>query len=209
MQYFKGLIMRRLVIAAAVFVSGLSAVNKADADPILVSYTVSGSPGNYDLDFSVTNNMLAWPSQLLYFFAVRLESGHHITGSPADWFDNGADANWFNYGGSNTEYNNTWRNGIGGIYPGNTLSGFIVHDPDLVAPSEVSWSAVSYSVILDPYTGGGNFITDWNPGFEGLASPVDSAAVPEPSSVILCAFGCAGLIGYAWRRRNWHFRTAP
>jgi hypothetical protein len=31
------------------------------ANPILVSYTVTGNPGNWTLDFSVTNNMTATP----------------------------------------------------------------------------------------------------------------------------------------------------
>ena len=86
----------------------MGAIKESQAGPIDVSYTVSGTPGNYDLDFSVTNNMLAWPTQNVYFFAVRL-SVDNIVGSPAPFFNNApADANWFNYGGSATDYNNTW-----------------------------------------------------------------------------------------------------
>ena len=160
-----------------------------------MSYTVSGAPGSYALDFSVTNNMLAWPTQNLYFFIVRLSVNDNAPGSPSDWFDNLADANWFNYGGSTTEYNNTWRtplnNGVPPAYPllpnamlpGVTRSGFIVHIPDATPPTAVPWSAVSFG--SDSYTGGGNFITGTNPGFEGIAHPT---AAPEPSGILAFAF---------------------
>lgn len=146
---------------------------------------------------SVTNNMLAWPTQNIYFFAVRL-SVDNIVGSPAPFFNNApADANWFNYGGSATDYNNTWF--ASGppfapafLLPGVTHSGFIVHIPDQVAPTAVSWSALSVSPSeIHPYTGGGHFINQANPGFEGLATP---AVVPEPPSLLLSVLAVVGVM---------------
>ncbi|TWU27400.1 PEP-CTERM sorting domain-containing protein [Bythopirellula polymerisocia] len=175
--------------ALAIFVGVAS---QASAGPIDVFYTVSGSPGSYDLDFSVTNNMLAWPTQNVYFFAVRL-SVDQITGNPAP-FSNNAPMDWnpFGYGGSATEYNNTWIAPVppfapAFLLPGITHSGFVVHIPDLTAPTSVAWSAISISPgDVHPYTGGGNFITQANPGFEGLAYPF---TVPEPNAVGLLLLG--------------------
>ena len=179
-------------VAALAICSG--EVRESNAGPIDVSYTVSGSPGNYDLDFSVTNNMLEWPTQNVYFFGVRL-SVSDITASPVPFADRHSGWNFFNYGGSATELNNTWQAGptLGALLPGTTLSGFIVHIPDLVAPAEVSWGAIAVSPgSLHPYTGGGNFISQANPGFEGLATP----AVPEPSSLAIGTFAP----GVRWNR---------
>jgi hypothetical protein len=201
--------MKRMRSALAALTVILGTVQDSSAGPISVSYTVSGSSGNYDLDFSVTNNMNAWPTQAVYFFGVRL-SGHDITGSPSAWFDNGADSNWFNNGGSNTEYNNPWRNGSGGvanatggmIFPGETLSGFIVHDPDLIAPISVPWFAVAFSnTFAEPYTGGGNFNPDLNPGFEGLAQPADVANTPAPSTLVMSSI-LLGMCGIGWTIRR-------
>lgn len=191
--------MKLFVFGVAALLVALGVAKESKADFVSASYTVSGSPGNYDLNFSLTNNMLAWPTQYIYFFAVRL-SAHDITGSPSGWFDNNADANWFNYGGSTTEYNNTWITGGDGVTPGNTLSGFIVHDTDLIAPTSVSWSAVSYSNSQEHFTGGGNFITEVNPGFEGLATP-SASAVPVPSTLVMSSI-LFGMIAVVWSSKR-------
>ena len=202
--------MKKLTACVAALLFSLGTVKESHAGPIFVSYTVSGSSGNFDLDFTVTNNLLAWPTQNVYFFGVAL-SVSNITGSPDPFFDRHAGFNFFGYGGSATEYNNTWQapldNGSppydplpGALLPGITRSGFIVHIPDLVAPTEVSWSVISFGTFADSYTGGGNFISNQNPGFEGIASPADSNAVPEPSTLTL--FGLGGLALLDFRRRG-------
>jgi len=56
----------------------------AFADPMIVSYTVPGSPGSWTLDFSVTNNMTATPDQNLLLFGVYLNS-IDMTGTPANF----------------------------------------------------------------------------------------------------------------------------
>jgi len=172
----------------------------AQANPIDVSYTVSGTSGAYVLDFTVTNNLLAFPSQNVYFFGVDL-SGRDITGSPAD-YDPNAWPSWTNtsFGGSSTVYNNNWIDNIyTDLLPGSSLSGFDVQISDAVAPTAVSWFAFAYSPDdVDPYTGGGNFNGQQNPGFEGIAGTDPS--VPEPTTWIgmLTGLACIGL----WQRKR-------
>ena len=62
--------MKRLIFGLAFLVTYSVAANDSHADAIFVSYTVNGTPGNYDLDFSVTNNMTAW-HQNVYLFGVN------------------------------------------------------------------------------------------------------------------------------------------
>jgi hypothetical protein len=169
------------------------------AGPVFVAYSVSGTPGNYDLDFSVTNNMTAW-HQNVYLFGVSL-SGFDVASSPSPFFSLGATTlNFAFYGGSNTQYNTNWQADPTqmDLFPGNTLSGFIAHDTDLVAPTAVSWFAFSQDEVgfdNEPYTGGGSFnsaFSQSNPAFEGIATP--TAAVPETCSLTLIGTGLLCLL---------------
>ncbi len=72
--------MKRLIIGLTIVMATSAASNVSHAGFILVSYTVSGTPGDYDLNFSVTNNMTAW-HQEIYLFGVSL-SGFDVAGSP-------------------------------------------------------------------------------------------------------------------------------
>ena len=72
--------MKRLIFGLALFAMSSAAASDSHADAIFVSYTVSGTPGDYDLDFRVTNNMTAW-HQNVYLFGVSL-SGFDAAGSP-------------------------------------------------------------------------------------------------------------------------------
>lgn len=179
--------MKKLAVAfmGALLVAG------AMAAP-LVDYTVTGTPGNYTLDFSVTNTL--GPGQGLYFFGVKL-GARDIVGSPTP-FDPDKWPTWSNsdFGGSFDIYNNNWLdNNFVGFANGTTVSGFKVHVTDLSAPSSVPWFAYGAGTA---YQGTDNFNTQLNPGFEGVASP---AAVPEPMSMF--AMG-AGLVGLIARRKR-------
>jgi len=170
---------------STVIIAALAAVSMAKP---LVSYTVSGTSGNFNLDFTVTNNL---PDDI-YFFGVDL-SGRDITGSPIG-FDPNAWTSWNNadYGGSNTNYNNNWIDLTYAQFPsGTTLGGFDVLDTDEVAPTSVQWFLYG---LGGAYSGGDNFYTPNNPGFEGV-----SQAVPEPMP--MAAMGL-GLIGLVIRRRR-------
>ncbi|RYG32306.1 PEP-CTERM sorting domain-containing protein [bacterium] len=162
----------------------------AAADPVGVSHTVTGTSGNYELDFTLTNST-GNDNVNLYFFGVSLPGA--ITGNPV-----GIDGNFpFNpgsFGGADFEYPTTWidydsystlvQNGI-------SLSGFKLRLTDLAPPTSVNWFAFGYDQT-NSYDGHGSFSPEdsmiWNPGFSGT---VTTQAVPEPAS--MAALGLGGL----------------
>lgn len=202
-------LLRTLVKVGLLFiVAGLLAAS-ASADPIDVTYTVSGSSGDWILDFSVTNNLNA--GQDVYIFGVLLPTTD-ILASPSQWV-NPATFNPDVDGGPNVTFNNIWHLPVStvgytnAIAAGNTLSGFEAVDTSAAPPSFVEWyaySADSTSGGTAPYTGGGNF----NAGFilEGFASPEENpgfigTATPTPEPSLLLMFG-AGLLGLPFLRRR-------
>jgi hypothetical protein len=198
---------------AALFLFG--AVEVAQASPVDVSYTVSGSAGNWLYDFSFTNNLGAGTE--LYYVGVSLP--HPVTGSivyPAGWIAPGVTSqNWGNitYGGSNTEYGVLWItcassalcNNIYAIFDGQTRSGFQISDSSLTPLSSVGWFAVDAGYYGPPQAGC-SFICGapyTNPGFEGLASPVAAISeTPLPATLPLFASGIGALGLLGWRRKR-------
>ena len=173
------------------------------ADPINVSYTVTGGPGDWTLDFSVNNNISGAANQDVYFFGVDLSSSSNINGSPS-FFSAFFPVNLSgSFGGANITYNDTWLDSSEGsdglALPGTTTSGFDVMISDATAPTSVDWAAVTFG--LDPYSGSGNLDTlladsAENPLFEGAASPT-----PEPSTLIFLGAGLAGIVGLRRRKK--------
>jgi hypothetical protein len=158
-----------------------------------VSYTVSGSAGNWTLDFSVKSNFLNGEGNF-YFFGVLLDTGRNIAGSPAGW-DPNTWTSWNNsgFGGSNNNYNNNWIDlsfGATNIAPGATLGGFKAVSTAASAPTAVNWFAFAAN---GTYGGNDNFNSSTNPGFEGVAN-----AVPEPATMAVLGLGVAAMI----RRRK-------
>jgi hypothetical protein len=194
-----------MLMLAGCFLSNAAAID--------VSYTVSGSPGAWDLNFTVTNNMTAWPGQDIYQFGV-LVSAPGVTGSPVG-YDPTVYASWTNFfmGGSGYLYNNIWYDGndFNHLLPGTSLSGFVVTVADTVAPVSVPWFAFSVPSSFDPsaiYTGTDafNISSDFlTAGFEGAATPnsasTDPTAAPEPAAVTLLALGL-GACGVLRRHRG-------
>ena len=62
-----------LISICAIFAIALPA-QVVLAGVIDVTYTVSGSAGNYDLNFTVQNNLPGPPVEDIYFFGVKLSS---------------------------------------------------------------------------------------------------------------------------------------
>ena len=174
------------------------------ANPIDVTYTVTGNSGNYVLDFTVTNNMTAFPSEDIYFFGVYLPNGSvndSPTGYDPAFYPTWNNSSPVNYGGSNIVYNNVWIDFRANHFPGSasatSLSGFKVGISDTDIPSTVNWFAFASGSVV--YTGGGNFspgIGERNPGFEGIAA----FTVPEPATLTLICGGIA-FIGVGQLRR--------
>jgi len=164
----------------------LALVGLASAAAVNVNYTVSGTSGNYVLDFTVNNNIQA--GQEIYFFGVKL-SDRNIISSPGN-FDPDAWSSWGDnhfYGGSDTVYNNNWIGFGNGIQYGQSLSGFQVQITDLVAPTDVQWFAYGLGT---EYHGNEGFNHGNNPGFEGGRSQ----AVPEPMSMAALGLGAIALL---------------
>src|ERR1700676_2912835 len=163
-----------VVLAWGTFVTGLF------AQPV-VTYTSTGSPGNYTLDFTVNNTTPGTQGFDIYFFGV-LGNGQ-VSGSPSGYYSSyysnihmvevtGPAFNW--------QFNNDWIDPTYTVLPtGKTLSGFDVSDTDQNAPTSVQYFAFGYG--SGAYTG---------PGNEDLSSPYNSplfvgyalAAVPEPAT---------------------------
>ncbi len=188
-----------MFVAAATVLLAFALGNpaSASADPLGVTYTITGGPGNWTLDFSVTNNIVGAPNQVFYFFGVYLP-GSPVTGSPALIpADPGLVFNpSLVFGGSDTNYNDTWLGNVdpANAHPGSTTSGFDVLVTSLAAPSSVQWFGFTEDTnFLPTYTGGGqintkgseSFYADVSPGFEGLATGTTNATVPEPGTLAL------------------------
>jgi hypothetical protein len=171
-----GQTMKRYLLLILFSVSLVLVGTNAFAAPVEVNYSLSGSPGNWTYNFSVTNN--AGVNNLdLYFWGVNLPSAT-ITGGLPNWsysgpYD-GANLTWLDYGVSLIDM----------IHNGETKSGFLVSDTSLVAPTAVPWMAYLYDWNYTGATYGG--LT--NPSFYGTAS-----AVPLPSTLLLLYPGLAGL----------------
>jgi hypothetical protein len=172
----------------------------------LVSFTATGSNGNWTLDFSVTNT-LGVDGLDIYYFGVALDAIDQTSPS----------SNWGNYNNGRVvggiTFNTVWTNSdfylpSGLIQEGQTLSGFQVTDSAQTVPDFVPWFA--FAIGLDDsgkidqaitYTGSDNFNWAWNPGFERESPQEGGGSVPEPTTMLLFGAGLAGLAA-AYRRKD-------
>ena len=183
----------------------LGALPTAQASPVDVSYTVSGSAGNWALNFSITNNLVS--TYDIYFVGVLLPTSNVIA-NPTGWYQpyGLSSYNPGMYGGSNTNYDNLWQTAPGAyggtnfIAPGQTLNGFQAISTAATLPTSVSWMVISSGPgVHSSAPAGCSFICGApydNPGFEGLAVQ----AVPVPAAAWLFGSGLLVLVGAARRR---------
>ena len=192
----KNLVLTALVAPGLALAAGGHAKAGPATAPVTVTDTVTGEPGSWIYDFTVTSNLPG--TNNIYFFGVQLPTTD-VTGSPSGFGVWNGGGTWSNQagGGSSTIYNDNW---IGGsIAPGGTTSGFEVTDTTATSLAQVPWFAYADG---DTYLGPGSFNNDArasNPGFEGLSN-TGGGAVPEPASLGLVAAGLLGL-GAIRRRR--------
>jgi hypothetical protein len=189
----------------ACFVWNLMVCGTLLAQPVGVSYSVSGTSGDYTLDFTIQNNLPATDNLGLYWFGVYL-SANDITGTPTDWpayflttFNTSTDH------GPNINFNNIWFDtnpGFGsseGFIPsGSSLSGFDVHISDATLPTSVPWFAYAYpdnDTGPFDYDGGQSFnpLETYNPGFAGVIRSPGSSVADGGFTLSLLGFGVAGL----------------
>ena len=187
--------MKRLLVSVLFCLA--ATFGAAQAAPVDIAMTISGSSGNWVYNFSVTNNLGG--TNDIYFFGVDLPS-HNVTGSPSGW-NPSTWPSWNNVplGGSSIVYNNNWIANFSSfdIAPGGTLGGLQVTDNSVNALSSVDWFAFAEG---GTYNDGGNFYSPSNPGFEGSVSAV--SAVPEPSTWAMMLLGFAGVGFMAYRRKS-------
>jgi hypothetical protein len=180
------------------------AAGGASAAPVDVTYTVTGSSGDWTLDFTVANNMTG-SGQSIDFFGLSIDGP--VSGSPTHYSPfSGQSYTVSNYYGSTVLYSDfwvSWRNSPTDVVQvGSSTSGFLVHLSDAVVPTDINWFAFTDGTTCD-YTGGDNNITgSYNTGFEGIAHVQDVPAlvVPEPANVALLLAGL-GMVGAAAKRR--------
>jgi len=185
----------KIIAMAALLGSAATAV----AAPVDVSFSVTGSSGNWVYDFTIKNN-LTEPTGV-YFFGVQIGQTN-VTGSPAAWGFADWDIPWSNAdeGGSSIVYDNVWccatyvDNVFTGITPGQSLGGFEVTSNAATALTSIPWFAYG----LNGQYFGPHFGSEWNPGFEGVAGAADA---PEPVSWMLMVGGF-GAVGGALRARR-------
>jgi hypothetical protein len=179
------------------FALALAAAPTAQAQAIPglpnATYQVSGTPGAYTLDFTVSNDLPAALNQNIYYFGI--EPNVPITNSPSGWepFDN-ANGHISLQAGSGIVYNTAWitNPSVVGITPGTALSGFEV--TSVTAPTAVNFYAFVYDTTN----------IDTRIGYEGIAT--SAAAVPEASTTVslglLLVFGLGGLLVAAKRKKQ-------
>ena len=220
-----GSIAARLTFALALLAFSSARVFAA---AIGVSYTVTGAPGAWVLDFSFTNNV---PGQVLYFFGVNLPT-QDVLSSPSGFkncWSTACSKTTINPStdlapvttGLNETFDDLWHIAQIPNPPviqfGNTASGFEALAATLAAPTSVDWFALTAGT--SPYLGNENFaysgdclsaqevtcavLSQENPLFAGTGSPV-----PEPGTLVLFVAGLIALIGLnrrfagMWTERN-------
>jgi hypothetical protein len=169
------------------------------AQPV-VNYTVSGTSGNYTLDFTINNTTPGTQGFDIYFFGVLVDGV--ASGSPSGYNSSyystihavEADGPAFNW-----PFNNTWIDPTDTALPtGRTLSGFEVSDIDQSAPISVQYFAFGENNGV-VYTGPGEVPDSSNPS-NPLFVGNTIAVVPEPT--ILSIIAVASLLFLSGKPRH-------
>ncbi len=174
--------MKKVIAICALVMMAVSALHAATIEsfPPTVTYSVSGTAGDWAYDFTVTNNMAVGEPEL-YFFGV-LMAERNIYSSPVNWNPD-AQTSWRC---TSIIYNNIWITPYNEIPSGGgQLSGFKLYSTSQTAQTDVNWFVYGSGGSI--YSGSGYTNSASNPCFEGVAT-----VVPEPATMSL--FGLGGLL---------------
>src|SRR5262249_57880343 len=157
----------------------------AQAATIDVSYTISGSPGNWLYNFTVTNNLGG--NYDIYAVDINLPNPSAVS-SHTNWIPQATATNiqWCDF---NCFY-------FGVLATGQTLSGFVVLDTATTAQTSLTWQIAA----IDPTACGpgiGSCNSTSNPVYTGTAM-----ATPLPAALPLFATGLGALGLLGWRRKR-------
>lgn len=147
-------------------------VGSAVASPVGVTYTVSGSSGDWIVNFSVTNNINA--GQVVYGFGIVAPT-QDIANLPTGWQPCNntctiTTQNFSGIGGPNITFNDIFHTSPSSsdtILFGDTLSGFQAVFNTVSAPTSIEWYAFGLDLSVlnssngsgtSPYTGGGEIM---------------------------------------------------
>jgi hypothetical protein len=163
------------------------AASCAYALPVDVSYSVTGSSGDWLLDFTVANNFASGADdQTIFLFALQLQPGA-FADTPADFTPISGPFDFApSDGGPLASYDFGWMDLglLGGgpphLTPTISESGFVIHSDGVDAPDSISWALASVALAGD-----GSVTT-----FQGVSV---APAVPEPSTYALMFLGLAAL----------------
>ncbi len=191
---------RAMVFLVFIIFLGLS--NGSFAGPI-VTYTVSGTSGNWQLDFSVTNSLGVNNLDIYFFGIVNPNSGTAMTSPTPNWIANNYDSvNTSGVGGPNITFNNTWLDADTSIpdmiQNGETLSGFTTVFNTASVPANITFNVSAFD-----WSGNGTAVYSGSDYYSSAQNPVfvgNATRVPEPSTILLFGVGLAGLA--IMRRRN-------
>jgi hypothetical protein len=189
----------KLFLAGSVLALGLSGLNTSLFAQPVVDYTITGTTGDYTLDFTVNNATPGTVNQDIYFFGVYLPAAT-VSGSPLHYIPISYQP--FSYYGVGTTltYNDSWYDpSTSALRPGTILSGFDVLDTAATAPTSISYAAFGIDGGIN-YNGPGNIAPNFpaTPLFEGTAIKIsgnnaegaaDDGATMSLLALSLCALG--------------------
>lgn len=204
------------ILAAAAFAFSVAA---AEAAPVEVTYTVTGTSGDWYLNFTVTNNISI--NNEIYLLRFYVDQAVRAVSAPKSWryYDSNTS---FYVSNQLYKFNHLWQGGYGNVNEGNfliqngeSLSGFAVKSKSIFEPTYINWAAYThgdsyYGPDVAFYSSDSPYFYSKFPVFVGEASEAvpsnpdtpDIPAVPEPGSIWLVTVALAALISCSRKMRN-------